>query len=190
LDVPELNAVGDLVLTDPGALRALADPVRLELHDRLRRHGPATAAELAAHVDATEQAVEEHLRELEAFGLVTPGDRWAAVGRGFVFEIPDEPEGQAAARELSRVMLLQYVDLPRDWAAEDEPRLGLEWARAAGMLNAGVTVTPDELRGLQEELERLLEPFLSREPAEAPPEAGRVRILGYFLPKALHSSDE
>jgi DNA-binding transcriptional ArsR family regulator len=187
--MPELNAVGDLVLTDPQAMRALADPVRLELHDRLRRHGPATAAELAAHVGATEQAVEEHLRALEAFELVTHGDRWAAVGKGFVFELPDEPEGQAAARELSRVMLLQYVDLPRDWVAEDEPRLGLEWARASGVLNVGVTVTPDELRGLQEEAERLLEPFLTREPAEAPAEAGRVRILGYFLPEAPHAAD-
>jgi Helix-turn-helix domain len=187
--MPELNAVGDLVLTDPGAMRALADPVRLELHDHLRRHGPATAAELASHVDATEQAIEEHLGALEAFGLVTHGDRWAAVGKGFVFEIPGEPEGQAAARQLSRVMLLQYVDLPRDWVADDEPRLGPEWARAAGVLNAGVTVTPDELRGLQEGLERLLEPFLTREPAEAPAEAGRVRILGYFLPGAPHAPD-
>jgi DNA-binding transcriptional ArsR family regulator len=180
--MPELNAVGDLVLTDPRAMRALADPFRLVLHDQLRRHGPATGAELAAHVDATEPAVEEHLRELEAVGLVTSGDRWEAVGKGFVFEIPDEPEGQAAARELSRVMLLQYVDLPRRWVAEDEPRLELEWARAAGLFNARVAVTPDELRGLQEGLEQLLEPFLTRDPA--PAEASHVRILGYFMPEA------
>jgi hypothetical protein len=133
--------------------------------------------------------VEEHLCELEASGLVTHGERWAAVGKGFVFEIPDEPEGQAAARQLSRVMLLQYVDLPRDWVAEDEPRLGLEWARAAGVLNAGVTMTPDELRDLQEGLERLLEPLLTREPAEAPAEASRVRLLAYFLPEAARAED-
>jgi DNA-binding transcriptional ArsR family regulator len=182
--MPELNAVGDLVLTNPQAMRALADPVRLALHDRLRRQGPATAAELAPHVDATEPAVEEHLRKLEASGLVTGGDRWEAVGKGFVFEIPDEAEGQAAARELSRVMLLQYVDLPRRWVAEDEPRLALDWARAAGLFNARVTVTPDELRGLQEELEGFLEPFLTRELADRPADASEVRILGYFLPEA------
>jgi DNA-binding transcriptional ArsR family regulator len=182
--MPELNAVGDLVLTDPRAMRALADPVRLALHDRLRRHGPATAADLAAHVDATEAAVGEHLRELEASGLVTGGDRWEAVGKGFVFEIPEEPEGQEAARELSRVMLLQYVDLPRRWVAEDEPRLALDWARAAGLFNARVTVSPDELRELQEGLERLLEPYLTREPADRPADASEVRILGYFMPEA------
>jgi DNA-binding transcriptional ArsR family regulator len=179
--MPELNAVGDLVLTDPQAMRALADPLRLALHDHLRRHGPATAAELAAHLAATEPEVEEHLRELEASGLVTDGARWAAVGKGFVFEIPDDPEGQAAARELSRVMLLQYVDLPRRWVAEDEPRLALDWARAAGLFNARVTVTPDELRGLQERLEQLLEPLLTRDPA--PADASDVRILGYFMPE-------
>jgi DNA-binding transcriptional ArsR family regulator len=180
--MPELNAVGDLVLTDPRAMRALADPLRLALHDRLRRHGPATTAELAAHQAATEPAVEEHLRELEASGLVTSGDRWEAVGKGFVFEIPDEPVGQEAARKLTRVMLLQYVDLPRRWVAEDEPRLALDWARAAGLFNARVTVTPEELRGLQERLEQLLEPFLTRD--AAPADASEVRILGYFLPEA------
>jgi hypothetical protein len=34
--MPRMNSVGDLVLTDPAALRALADPVRLALLDRLR----------------------------------------------------------------------------------------------------------------------------------------------------------
>jgi hypothetical protein len=180
----DLNSVGDLVLTDPKTMRALADPLRLALHDQLRQAGPATAAELASFVEANESEVEEHLRGLEAFGLVTRGDRWEAVGKGFVFEIPDDLEGQTAARELSRVMLLQYVDLPRRWVAEEETRLGLDWARAAGLFNARVTVTPDELRGLQEGLERLLEPFLTRAPDQSPAEASRVRILSYFLPEA------
>lgn len=55
-------------------------------------------------------------------------------------------------------MLLNYVDLPRRWVSDEEPRLELDWVRAAGLLNARVTVTPDELRGIQAELERLLEP--------------------------------
>lgn len=174
----EVNAVGDLVLTDPEAMRALADPVRLSLLDRLRREGPAAAAELTAS--------EDHLRELERFGFVSQGEdgRWEAVAKGLVFEIPEDPEAQAAARQLANVMLLNYVEEPRRWVADDEPRLALDWVRAAGMLNARVALTPDELRGLQEELERLLEPFLTRDQADLPPEARRVRVLGYFLPEA------
>lgn len=179
----QANSVGDLVLTDPQAMRALADPVRLGLLDRLRREGPVTAAELSSSLRAG--AVEGHLEALERFGLVTRQEnRWSAVAKGFVFEIPDDPEGQAAARELSSVMMLNYVDLPRRWVADDEPRLTLDWARAAGLFNAGLTVTPEELRGLQEGLERLVEPLITREADDVPDDAARVRVLAYFLPEA------
>jgi hypothetical protein len=176
--MPELNAVGDLVLTEPEAMLALGDPVRLALLDRVRREGAVTAAELEV------PGAEEHLRALERHGFVErAGERWQAVGKGVFFEIPDEVDGQAAARRLSSVMLLHYLDLPRRWVDELEPKLDVEWARAAGLFNARLTLTADELRTVQEELERMLEPYLKRAPAEAPADAGPVRILGYFLPE-------
>jgi DNA-binding transcriptional ArsR family regulator len=184
---PEINAVGDLVLTDPEAMRALAHPIRLALLDRLQREGPATAGELAAELEVPARPIREHLQELEAFGLVKrtdEDDSWSAVTKGLVFEIPDDPEGQGVARQLSNMMLLRSGDLPAQWAAEHEPRLGPEWVRAAGVINSRVTLTPDELRGLQEELERLLEPFITRDADDTPFGATRVRILGYFLPEA------
>jgi DNA-binding transcriptional ArsR family regulator len=188
---PDVNPVGDLVLTDPQAMRALADPFRLALLDRLRRTGAATADELSSALEATPAFIEDHLGALEPFGLVSRREdgRWEAVAKGFVFEIPEDPEGQAAARELSNVMLLNYLDEPRRWVAGDEPRLELGWIRAAGLLNARVAVTPDELRDLQEGLERLLEPFLTREPGELPVEARRARILSYFLPEPAPDND-
>jgi hypothetical protein len=171
-----VNAVGDLVLTDPEGMRALAEPGRLALLDRLRREGSATTAELSVE--------SLQLEELERFGFVTRVERgWEAVGKGFVFEIPEDPAGQAAARDLSRAMMARYVRLPEQWLAEDEPRLEVEWSRAAGLLNAGVTVTADELRGLQEGLERLLEPFITRESGDVPAGARPARILAYFLPQ-------
>jgi DNA-binding transcriptional ArsR family regulator len=184
---PEVNPVGDLVLTDPEAMRALAHPIRLALLDRLQREGPASAAELAAELQVPAPPIREHLQELETFGLVMrteEDDSWSAVTKGLVFEIPDDAEGEAVARQLSNMMLLRSGDLPAKWAAEDEPRLGAEWARAAGVINSRVTVTPDELRGLQEALEQLLEPFITREADDIPSGATRVRILGYFLPEA------
>jgi hypothetical protein len=180
-----LNSAGDLVLSDPQAMLTLADPLRLALHDRLRRQGPATALELEPLVQAPAADVDAQLETLERAGLVTRDDRrrWTTVGKGFVFEIPDDPDGQAAARQLTNVMLLSYVDLPRRWVDDDEPRLTLDWIRAAGLFNARVTITPDELQALQEELERLLEPYITREPDEAPAGAGPVRILSYFMPE-------
>ena len=184
--MPELNAVGDLVLTEPAAMEALADPARLELLDDLRRAGPATASGLAARLRSGQSALEADLRELEAHGLVTQDDerRWQAAGKGLVFEIPEDPEGQAAARRLSNTMLLRYGDFPRHWVADEEPRLELDRARAAGLFNARVTVSADELRALQEGLERLLEPLITREPGDVPADGGPARILCFFMPEA------
>lgn len=182
-DAPRVNAVGDLEVTDPAAMRALAEPTRLALFDRVRR-GPATAAALAAAVDEPETAVYAHLAELESVGLVTrDGDEWRAVAKGFVFEIPDDPEIQTAARRLSGTLMLAYDDLPARWVADIEPQLELDWVRASGLLNARVALTPEELRSVELGLERLLEPFLTRE-SNAPPSARPVRILSYFLPEA------
>jgi DNA-binding transcriptional ArsR family regulator len=186
-DGPRINSVGDLILTDPDAIRALAHPIRLALLDRLQLEGPATAAELADELEVTAPPIREHLQELETFGLVRQteeDDSWSAATKGLVFEIPDNPEGAEVARQLSNMMLLRSADLPGQWAAEDEPRLGPEWVRAAGVINSRVTLTPDELRGLQEALEQLLAPFITREADDMPFGASRVRILSYFLPEA------
>jgi DNA-binding transcriptional ArsR family regulator len=178
----EINAAGDLVLTDPAAMRALADPARLTLHDQLRREGPSSVAELAESLDLEAGDVETSLVVLEKAGLVErSGERWSVVGKGVFFEIPDDPEGQQAARQLSNTMLLQYVDLPRRWVAECEPQLAVESARAAGLFNARLTMTADELREVQERLEEVLQPYLSR---DDPPEgADTVRVLAYLLPR-------
>jgi hypothetical protein len=109
------------------------------------------------------------------------GDRWSAVGRGIYFEIPIDPAGQAAARQLTKVMLLREADRPQRWVATDEPRLTVDWARAAGMFNARVRLTADELRAVQEDLERVLAPYTSR--ADAPVDTAPVRVLAYFLPE-------
>lgn len=166
-------------------MRALANPVRLGLLDDLRREGPATAAELSSDLGASRSTVQESLEELDRFGLVRRTDeaRWEAVGKGFVFESPHDLEGQAAARQLSNAMLLRYVDLPRQWVADDEPRLDADWIRATGLTNTRAVVTPDELRGLQEGLEGLLQPFITRDPSEAPAGAGPARVLSYFMPE-------
>ena len=71
IDPARLNAVGDLVLTDPRELRALADSLRLTLFDLVRRHGPATSSELARRMEQDRASVEEHLRGLESVDCLT-----------------------------------------------------------------------------------------------------------------------
>jgi hypothetical protein len=181
---PTVNAVGDLVLTEPRALRALAAPFRLRLFDLLRREGPLSPAAVSAALGESATTVEAALEEFRTCGLaVIENGEWRAEGRGFVFEIPDDPEGQEAARQLANAVLLQYADRPRRWLENDEPRLSIDWLRAAGILNAQITLTPDELRELQAGFELLIEPYATRNPAEAPDRAAAVRILAYFMPE-------
>jgi hypothetical protein len=183
--VPEINAVGDLVLSRAVEFRALADPLALSLTDRLRPSTVVPTSDLATETGATEAEVEARLVQLEEAGIVgRAGDGWTAVANGLVFEIPDDDlDAQAAARALTTTMLLQYVDLPRRWVDETEPGLGLEWVRAAGLFNAGIRLTPEELRTVQEELEALLAPYLTRSADDAPHGARRVRLLAYFMPE-------
>jgi hypothetical protein len=94
-------------------LLALAAPGRLRIFDTLRREGPLSPAAMAAALGEDRTAVAAALAEFEACGLAFAEDgQWRAAGRGFVFEMPDDPQGQEAARQLANAVLLQYVDLP------------------------------------------------------------------------------
>ncbi len=182
---PEVNEYGDVVLTEATALRMMAEPGRLELFDTLSRQGPLAAGALAAILGTDPAETLGRLNELAGHGLVTAsGGTWSTIAKGVFFEIPDDPETGAAARALSNVMLGRYADLPRRWIADEEPRLELDWARASGMLNAGFYATVDELRSIQDQLERILAPYTGRPEADVPAGARRVRVLTYFLPSA------
>lgn len=185
IDPSRLNAVGDLVLTELDELRALADPVRLDLFDLVRRAGPLAFADAADRLGLSVEVAASHLRALSAAGLIeqdAAGD-WSTEARGIYFEIPDEPQAQRAARDLSNTMLVRYESIPSEWVSHIEPRLDVTWARAAGLFNARTELTPDELRRLQEDLERLLQPFTSRPAEDRPADAAPVRITAYFLPE-------
>lgn len=195
------NRMGDIEVTDPQAMRALAHPVRLAILDRLNRDGPATATELAPEVGATPSVTSWHLRHLATFGLVRdsePGPdrrqrRWEAVARGFRFEAPHDPadeEGRSAAHELSRQMFLRYADVPSRWAAEVEPGLDPAWSGPAGLAYTRVTVSADELADIQDEMERVLAPYVTRDAADRPAGSRGVRLMRYVLPEGAGEQGE
>ena len=185
IDRSKLNAVGDVVLTEANELRALADPVRLDLFDLVRREGPVAAEDACACLGLSAEAAAGHLCALADAGLIDRdgAGKWSTQARGIYFEIPDEPEAQQAARELSNTMLVKYASAPSEWVRRVEPLLDVAWAREAGLFNARPELAPDELRRLQEDLERLLEPFVNRAPEKRPADAAPVRIMAYFLPE-------
>ncbi|MYW04404.1 helix-turn-helix domain-containing protein, partial [Streptomyces sp. SID3343] len=69
-------------ITDVGALRVLADPVRYRLLGHLMTVGPQTATQCARVVDATPSNCSYHLRELAKYDLIERTERRAGVGGG------------------------------------------------------------------------------------------------------------
>ncbi|MGW0760801.1 ArsR/SmtB family transcription factor [Streptomyces sp. NPDC002814] len=186
------NRLGDIEITDPKAMRALAHPVRLAILERLQRYGPATATQLSQHVGATPSVTSWHLRHLAGFGLVGDAEggtdrrerRWQAMARGFRFEPPEDEDGAAAARALSWEMFARAAELPERWATETEPGLDPDWRRLAGLANTRVVVSAEELAAIRDAIEAVLAPYVTREAAEQPPGSRGVRLLRYVLPEA------
>ena len=189
------NPLGDLPVTDPQAMRALAHPVRLAVLSHLQRYGPATATQLAPHVGASPSVTSWHLRHLATFGLVldadpseVPGDRrqrwWKAAARGFRVEVGEGDEAEAASRVLGSELFATGRRQVDAWLADTEPGLESSWRRVAGVSNTSVKLTPDELKRLEDAIDELLGPYVMRPEAGSPPDARRVRVLRYFLPEA------
>ena len=142
------NPHGDLVLTDRAVIRLVAEPTGYAVLTRLQRHGRATVGELAHDLHLEPAAVADTLEGLAGHELVRPvGDAWEALGTGLLVELPDDAEGQEAARLLTTRMFLEAAARPEAWWADDEPRLPADWRQVAGLINAGLWLTPDEVQG-------------------------------------------
>ncbi|MDR6317668.1 helix-turn-helix domain-containing protein [Actinoplanes couchii] len=189
------NPMGDLTITDPQAMRALAHPVRLAALTHLQRHGPATATQLSPHVGATPSVVSWHLRHLATFGLVMDagpdeapaGGRqryWKAASRGFTTRLADDDDSQTARRLLSGQMEEAARQQVEKWWAETEPDLDHTWRRLSGLSNTGVRLTADEFDELQNAIDELIGAYVRRADADIPADARRVRILRQYLPEA------
>jgi len=182
--VPGKNPHGDLVLTDPAVIRLVAEPERYAVLSHLQRHGGATADALARDLGLEEPAVEEHLNVLAEHQLVRPmGGAWKALGVGLLVELPDDAEGQEAARLLTTRMFVEAAGLPTPWWTDDEPRLPSDWRQVAGLINARLWMTTDEVRVLNDRIEELTAQYAKRVQADAPDGARRVRVQCYLMPE-------
>jgi DNA-binding transcriptional ArsR family regulator len=185
------NPFGDFEVTDPRAMRALAHPVRLRVLSLLQRHGPATATQLAGTVGASPSVTSWHLRHLAEFGLVrdweggTDGRErwWQASARGFRFDLPSGPEGESAFRLLSHQLFEGAVAQARRWIERVEPHLDPGWLALGGVSNTRFEVTRKELAEIEEQIDELLAPFVTRTQIEGSEEARSVRLLRFFMPE-------
>jgi hypothetical protein len=80
-------------------------------------------------------------------------------------------------------MFRRAVDLPSRWLAEHEPQLEPEWRRISGLSGARTLLTREEAEALDQNMESLLGPYVTREPSEVPNGARPVHVLRYVLPE-------
>jgi len=177
---------------DAAAVRVLAHPLRSRLLSRLRLDGPATATELAAQLATNTGATSYHLRKLESVGLVT--DTGEGVGKRRIWRAStsfhafrpsayrDDDDAAAAVGWLQRDYLHRMAERAERWldVSEGWPTA---WVDASGLSDTFVTVTAEQLLGLQAELNGVLDRW--RFVGEADPEARRVQVSVVVHPSDL-----
>ncbi len=101
--------------------KALADPGRRKLMDRLRAHDGQTLTELCQHLDMTRQGVTQHLAVLEAANLVAV--RWRGREKlHFLNPVPLQEIYDRWIRKFEQPRLDALSELKNRLEAEDKPR--------------------------------------------------------------------
>jgi DNA-binding transcriptional ArsR family regulator len=177
------------ITLDAQAVKVLAHPLRSRLLSRLRTTGPATATELAAALATNTGATSYHLRKLESVGLVA--DTGEGVGKRRLWRAAtdfhswtnsafrDDEDASTALNWLQRDYVRQFAERAERWldAAADWPA---EWVDVLGLDDTFVTVTPEQMRELQQRLDTILAEF--RAVGEGDVGARRISVYTYARP--------
>ncbi|WP_049578453.1 ArsR/SmtB family transcription factor [Streptomyces sp. SBT349] len=180
-------------------LKALAHPRRLQILERLTRHGPATSALLARGLDLNTGATSYHLRELARHGFVeeTEGSGrgrerwWRAVSQDL--RLPprsrQDPGTRAVVDEMNRLAYASDLRLFEELGRAADEEQGA-WRDAFPSSRGTIRLTPDELSELFEAYVALLNRYKRDEDA-TPPGARTVltRFLAFPVPPERQNED-
>jgi DNA-binding transcriptional ArsR family regulator len=171
---------------DATSLRALAHPLRIDLLERLRRFGPATATRLADEMGETSGATSYHLRQLERHGFVeedeergTRRERWwrpvahTLSWRGFRFR--QQPETRDAAEFLMREITQRRFRRVEQWFARSN-EWSEEWRDSSEDSDYRVRVTLDQFKEMTAALEAVVERYQPALGTEERPDSNVVEI--------------
>jgi DNA-binding transcriptional ArsR family regulator len=158
-----------VVRLDSRQLRVLAHPLRSRLLSALRLDGPATATGLAAAIGSNTGATSYHLRQLAAAGLVVEEaeqghgrERWwraAHDQHGWDSrDFADDPDDRAAATWLTEYQVRVFAEMIAEWV-RDHYAHPPAWRDAAEVSDFGLTLPPDRLRALNDELRAVVDRY-------------------------------
>lgn len=162
-----MDLPGPRRVTDVGALKALAHPLRVSLLNHLLAVGPRTASECAEAAGSTASNCSWHLRQLAKSGFVErveAGDArerpWRATSVGYdVGAFDDDPEVRTQQDALLALGLNEDNRLVQRFL-DRQHELPREWLEASAMHGYAVNVTAEELSGLLGMIDDILRPYL------------------------------
>lgn len=154
---------------DPLAMRALAHPLRIQLHALVAREGSLTAADAARQLDISHALASHHLRQLAKYGFIEPAEAtdkkqhpWRVTGTNLSMQ-PAEPEARATVDVLDRYTVEKAARQLREWQdrrdAEDSA-----WADPAGVQDSILYLTPDELASVRAAWTEIITPLAAERP--------------------------
>ena len=176
-------SAGQLELTDPAVMRALAHPLRWAILDALMHAGTLTATQAGEMLGETPANCAFHLRTLARYGLVEEAGGgkgrerpWRRVHRGLSLSMAqDDPQASAAADVLDEFWTSRTLDRAhralhrkRSWPAE--------WLAKLGESQIITYLTPDEAEELHEQFLALLRRFRARADDPSARPAGSLPI--------------
>ena len=160
-------------LLTPASLKALAHPLRVRLLGLLRADGPSTATALGARVEESSGTTSYHLRQLAAAGFVVEDtgrgngrERWWRAAQDATrlesTTLDDDPATLAAVDAYLGAVARMYAARLDTWIATSRewPKA---WQEVGGLSDQLLTLSPAELKRLNEELDAVVESY-RREP--------------------------
>ena len=193
-------ATGTVKRLDPPALKALAHPLRVRILASLRRAGPATATVLADRLGESSGLTSYHLRVLAAHDFVVEDteqgvgrERWWRAAQDITSwrarDFAGDPDSEAAEQFLAGMAArssMAALDRWLDRRPDDDP----DWVDAAELSDFLLRVTPDQLRGLEDELITLIKSRLDAgELTSDEPGTRQVRLVLYAFPDPGEQTD-
>ena len=193
MSTPEMRRT----ITDPGALEALAHPVRLDVLSFLMSNGPATASDCARAVGDNPSNSSYHLRVLAKHGLVEPAPSedgrerpWRATITGLSLDMDsNDPAVMASATAMLEASLLLDYQLAREHVRRRDTIEGA-WRDVDAHAQYGLRVTPEELRSIVERVDAIIRPYIAATREDAPADAAAANISLVAFPRPTFATDE
>jgi predicted ArsR family transcriptional regulator len=156
-------------LDDPVAIRALAHPLRIKLHELIGRQGPTTAARAARELGVSQALASHHLRQLAKYGFVEPAR--AANQRDHPWQITATSHGlprggvdaqtSVAVDTLEQLVAERALERLAQWHRHHD-EYDARWQEHSGVGQNLIYLTAEEYAELHRALDALITPLVER----------------------------